>query len=74
MKRVEINVVPTVFKCVRYCHRFYQGLLEEGSAGTSVRDPERQEWACESLKGPIALVMLFFFFLYFQLFLVYLEN
>jgi len=29
-----------------------QGLWEGGSADTSVRGPESQEGACESLKGP----------------------
>jgi hypothetical protein len=47
-----------------------QGLWEEGSDGTSVRDPESQERAHESLKGPIDILFWFFhyyFFLYFQL-------
>ena len=48
--------------------------------GTSVRGPESQEGACESMKGPIALAIdvLFLFFSYifgyFQLFIVYLEK
>jgi hypothetical protein len=47
-----------------------------GSAGTSVRGPERQEGAYKSLKGPIALAIdvLFRFLGSFQLFLVYSEN
>ena len=48
---------------------------ERGSVGTSVRGPESQEGACESLKGPIVLTIdVLFWFWYFQLFLVYLEN
>jgi hypothetical protein len=41
-----------------------QGIWEGGSAGTSVRGPESQEGACESLKDPIALAIdvLFLFF------------
>jgi hypothetical protein len=34
-----------------------QGISEGGSAGTSVRGPESQEGACESLKDPIALAI-----------------
>jgi hypothetical protein len=54
--------------------------MRGGSAGTSVRGPESQEGACESLKGPIVLTIdvlfgfFFYLFWYFQLFLVYLEN
>ena len=38
-----------------------QGLREGASVGTSVRVPENQEGACESLKGPIALVIYILF-------------
>ena len=31
----------------------YAGSMRGGSAGTSVRGPESQEGACESLKDPI---------------------
>ena len=60
-------------------HTDIQALWEWGSAGTSVRGPEIQEGARESLKGPIAsaIDVSFWFvllFLYFQLFLVYLEK
>jgi len=54
--------------------------MRGGSAGTSVRGPENQEWARESLKGPTALVIdvlflsLFLFLGNLQLFLVYLEE
>ena len=41
-----------------------QGLWEEGSVGTSVRGPESQEGACESLKGPIALVIDILFWIF----------
>ena len=37
-----------------------QGLWEGGWAGTSVRDPESQERAHESLKGPIDILFWFF--------------
>ena len=49
----------------------YQALLEEGSAGTSIRGPESQEGACESLKGPVALaidVLFRFFYISFWIF------
>ena len=67
-------------KVVKLIKGYQQGLGEGGSAGTSVRDPENQEGACESMEGPITLaidVLLSFFLLlleYFQLFLVYLEK
>ena len=35
----------------------YRAYERGSSAGTLVRDPEGQEWACESLKGPIALAI-----------------
>jgi len=35
----------------------YQDLSEGGSAGTAVRGPKSQKRVCESLKGPIALVI-----------------
>jgi hypothetical protein len=37
-----------------------QGLWEGGLVGTSVRDPESQERAHESLKGPIDILFWFF--------------
>jgi hypothetical protein len=47
----------------------------EFSVGTSVRGPESQEGARESLKVPIVLAIdLLFLGRYFQLFLVYLEK
>ena len=51
-----------------------------GSAGTSVRSPESQEGACESLKDTIALAIHVLFYFcptfcwYVQLFLAYLEK
>ena len=43
-----------------------QDLWEGGSTGTSVRDPESQECAHESLKGPIAFVIdVLFWFVHF---------
>jgi len=49
--------------------------MRGGSAGTSVRGPESQNGACESLKGPIALAIDILFYLGgFQLYLVYLEK
>ena len=52
-----------------------QGIWEGGSACTSVRGPESQDVACESLKGDISLAIdvLFYYFIflwYFQLSLV----
>ena len=67
-------------KVVKFIKGYLQGLWEGGSVGTSVRDPEGQEGACESMEGPITLaidVLLSFFLLlreYFLLFLVYLEK
>ena len=40
-----------------------RGLLEGGSAGTSMRGPESQEEARESLKDPIALAHIFCLFI-----------
>ena len=58
-----------------------EGEREGGWAGTSVRGPKSQEVFRESLKGNIALTVLFYFFIflfvcffYFQLFFVYLEK
>jgi hypothetical protein len=47
-----------------FYHKYTQALWEGGSVGTSIRGPESQEGACESLKGPIALAIdvLFRFF------------
>ena len=57
-----------------------EGLWEGGSACTSVRDPETQEGAHESLKNPKAFTLnvLFWFFHFgegvFSTILVYLEK
>jgi hypothetical protein len=46
-----VQVLPAVL----FLHN--TGLREGGSAGISAREPENQEGACESLKGPIALAI-----------------
>ena len=47
---------------VRICRVPGSGTNRRGSAGTSVRVPESQEGACESLKEPIALAIDVFVF------------
>ena len=69
MKNAKASIIT-----LHYVHSItlhYQALLEEGSAGTSIWDPESQEGACESLKGPVALaidVLFRFFYISFWIF------
>jgi hypothetical protein len=51
-----------------------QGLWEGGWAGTSVWDPERQERAHESLKGPIDILFWFFHYYFFGVFSTQIHN
>jgi hypothetical protein len=64
------------FICLNYpnSHVWSYGKVMRGdSVGTSIRCPESQEGACESMKGPIALPRKFYFDIfiiaYFQLYL-----
>ena len=46
----------------------YIGPMRGGWAGTSIRDPESQERAHESLKGPIDILFWFFHYYFFHIF------
>jgi hypothetical protein len=78
-----IQGMVTIFKIhlgvVRKRSSYNQGLMRGGSAATSVRGPESQEGACESLKGPKvlaidALFWIFRFWGYFPTIFSYLEK